>query len=1531
MPGNGVGDRVHNFFAQDNLSQGPRGDGNWPLNDNLWVGNQKQFGVSDSSPRNFNPQQSETERGHGSQRVDPHLFNLTQTRPEFTKNLSHREQSNSNGFMYGRQNFQTTPNEANFMGVDAEYGRNNMNQRGFPFYESQQEPVPQEPPKNPFRSETSEPHSGFDLFGNQSQSQSQNQMNNNQYPGFMQPLQQQQQQQPGFGDIQQLQQQLMLRKMQELQRQELQRQEELQRQQQQQQQQNSLNQASLFARQASGSHINGTPNSEWAEVAVNTNWLQRATPQVQGSSGGLAFSPEQSQPQRSMGFVNQQVDQSLYGVPVSRNQFPHQQPQNPFPGNHYGIPDPGKSLFGNTSGQGQIQQIKAPQNVAQDLFGPVVEDKSGNSEAALDPDEEKILFGSDDTNIWEAFGSSKNTGGGVSSLLEDNEFASGLPSSLQSGSWSALMQSAVAETISSGAGAQEEWPDLNFQNPEVPLVVKQDDINLVNSGSVPVSDSGIMNQSKQMNQGFKGMPGHWTSQQQNNKQNWNANESVVPPGNPRFNMNEDDSSLQQSDWKRVMNNGMGQGEGISGINPLVRGAVNRGNNFNQFPANNNQVNYWKNVDSKSRGSENSERSQGRMNKGPQVSESSFNSSDKEDLKMHEMENSNDSYRSGSSHLPNTFGQRETFSDAGDSRSLGGTKQQSLPNQGNRKAAAGSRKFQYHPMGNLDEDVGMPYGRTQGANTKSVPLQHSQGHFGHTKIGGQSVKSSETGKEVEGVPRGSHDMRFKGMIPGHVPDLFAPHDRSVGLSTPDKASQPSQNMLELLHKVDQSRDRGITRQMNNSLERNLSSEIPEPENSDGSFGGHQRSQSSNSQGIGLQLGPPSQRLPLPNHASQRTMQTVKPNSMNQTQVSNSRGKGQSNLSPFQSSHDGEFKNDRMSISGQTSSETSGGHKMVTNFSAALGTDLRNQFQNQQTVNARGQVLPTNHSGNESGHTSQIRQADETRVRSLNSGLYDNLSERVQASQPSTGEKFPAAQPRGNSGVSPQVPFPKMLPNTWANIPTQQLFSRKAQAQAQTQSNLATLHPLNIVESTTSLGQQNVEEQKQSTKESPSVDRSQIADGPGVNDPSSLNASQRDLEAFGRSLKPTNNISLPNQMKAMKNTENDPNKRLKDQENLLGGQQVAPWSGQPREHTTIPPQDTEMSGNVVVAKEVVAIASDQNGSQSIIPSVKIEHSQSHITPQMAPSWFDQSGTVKSGQMMPAVKTLEQQPFGRVSGSLEAHDKELGSVAADPSQAIVISKPVVPSPVAVEQLSSPPLQNPVPLKSKKRKYSTRDLHPWLKEVTGTVKNVQDICNASMEWCGATNRLMEKVEDDGEVIEDVPRPKRRIIITTQLMQQLFPAPPATILSTDATLNYESVAFNAARLALGDACNLVSSGRSSSSDSHGGSDPISDKNKESEKTNDNRLEEVVEDCMSKSKRLESDFSRLDKRASMLDLRVECQDLEKFSIINRFAKFHGRGQADGEGSSSDAAANVPKPFPQRYVIAVPLPKNLPERVQCLSL
>lgn len=66
MPGNEVGDRVHNFFGQENLSPGQHHsqsiEANWQgLNDNLWVGGQRQIGGPFiSSLKNYNLQQPGT-------------------------------------------------------------------------------------------------------------------------------------------------------------------------------------------------------------------------------------------------------------------------------------------------------------------------------------------------------------------------------------------------------------------------------------------------------------------------------------------------------------------------------------------------------------------------------------------------------------------------------------------------------------------------------------------------------------------------------------------------------------------------------------------------------------------------------------------------------------------------------------------------------------------------------------------------------------------------------------------------------------------------------------------------------------------------------------------------------------------------------------------------------------------------------------------------------------------------------------------------------------------------------------------------------------------------------------------------------------------------------------------------------------------------------------------------------------------------------------------------------------------------------
>lgn len=79
---------------------------------------------------------------------------------------------------------------------------------------------------------------------------------------------------------------------------------------------------------------------------------------------------------------------------------------------------------------------------------------------------------------------------------------------------------------------------------------------------------------------------------------------------------------------------------------------------------------------------------------------------------------------------------------------------------------------------------------------------------------------------------------------------------------------SQNMLELLQKVDQSNENNSVPQFQFSADR-MQSEIPHmAAASDGSASHHQYNQSSALQGFGLRLAPPSQRQAVANHALSR---------------------------------------------------------------------------------------------------------------------------------------------------------------------------------------------------------------------------------------------------------------------------------------------------------------------------------------------------------------------------------------------------------------------------------------------------------------------------------------------------------------------------------------------------------------------------------------------------------------------------------------------------------------------------------------
>lgn len=117
----------------------------------------------------------------------------------------------------------------------------------------------------------------------------------------------------------------------------------------------------------------------------------------------------------------------------------------------------------------QVQNFRGSQERA-DWTGSSREKttKVGGQELVkLDATEQKLLFSADEDSTWDAsFGSGNiDSGAPCRNLLDGNNSFNVFPS-LQSGSWSALMQSAVAETSSGDTGLQHEWNGLSFQQKE---------------------------------------------------------------------------------------------------------------------------------------------------------------------------------------------------------------------------------------------------------------------------------------------------------------------------------------------------------------------------------------------------------------------------------------------------------------------------------------------------------------------------------------------------------------------------------------------------------------------------------------------------------------------------------------------------------------------------------------------------------------------------------------------------------------------------------------------------------------------------------------------------------------------------------------------------------------------------------------------------------------------------------------------------------------------------------------------------------
>ncbi|KAJ6853884.1 uncharacterized protein M6B38_101290 [Iris pallida] len=337
--------------------------------------------------------------------------------------------------------------------------------------------------------------------------------------------------------------------------------------------------------------------------------------------------------------------------------------------------------------------------------------------------------------------------------------------------------------------------------------------------------------------------------------------------------------------------------------------------------------------------------------------------------------------------------------------------------------------------------------------------------------------------------------------------------------------------------------------------------------------------------------------------------------------------------------------------------------------------------------------------------------------------------------------------------------------------------------------------------------------------------------------------------------------------------------------------------------------------------------------------IRNGHPQISPQMAPSWLEHYRD-KNGQILAMhadqrnARAAPQQCFSaeiaeRMGSNPSVEQRIESSQFSSPSHS------TSPSPKAANKFSPhlplDMIDHDTITGPKKRKLAALEILPWHQEVVAGLQIPQSISSTEREWACSANRLTEKVEDEAELKEDgtlVPRARRRLILTTQLMQQLLPPVPAPILASEVTSTYEHVTYFLAKSALGRACSMISCSGSDSWEHLDSGNRMLDK---VQKAREFFFSKIVEDFIGRSRKLESDLLRLDKGTSVIDLRLECQDLERFSLVNRLGKFHGQCQAHGVESSSSSQSATRKLLPHKYVNGIPVPGSLPEGVICFSL
>ncbi|TVU47950.1 hypothetical protein EJB05_07568 [Eragrostis curvula] len=1451
----------------------------------------------------------------------------------------------------------------------------------------------------------------------------------------------------------------------------------------------------------------------------STNWDQ-----LVGSSGmgnfinGSMFTNAQNQSVRPMGLATHQMDPSFYpmhgassrgpgnqysqflGVPADSQSAmarvgPDQSEKTSRPFNssmnEHSLHMQGTSMqnFGkggflnNNAMQSQSDNIKAGNPVtmnhlqlgfqAQDFHGrpnqvdfqvgvqekPSVQVGPASGRASLDPTEEKILFGNDEDSNWGALLRGDDDHG--NSLDNDNLGGAGAYSSLQSGSWSALMQEALQSTTSEKNSPKEQWSGLSFQKNEQVVannstISGRDENKLaalsgtnienarpstvssygdgtmnnpnlasfqhamrtsyerrdqmphespsatVNSHQSPSEvNNGYFQQSLKQNQSDRRQEqvhlanGLWAQQKsellRNNSHSTSTHAtpasahgfwmSQQSPAN--HNMNRETSN-NQNDWKT--NNALGQdinntpnvfnssenswrssGGTANSVQRLqqmksdistaqMSNESSDGKNMNMVGSSMPMVtqDHYQMITGRSGEQAGMNRNMG--HRVSETSESPGNSTDQRSSDCNqEYLNANSNERQA--HLFN-HGQLTTSDSASRRHSpFAGKDSQNLGQSGQQ--AMGSYMLQNRAMGNS----GMNFGHSPGnsvPNSLFPPQSHQMRNNLQHHFGTNSHVSSNTPSVNEKMLMAQEQLQSRHGLPNSSSafggsDAVLPQNRAV---------QNSQHMLQLLHKVDNSRNSNATADMAN--------------NTPGIVSGQQQPNQPTMQGYGLRLAPPSQRQSSSGHlwSSQTNADGKQSDNSGQederTQLPSTTS--QSMTPPHPNSQSSLFHTSETDNTGQPHGrfpQLSSGQQYPAAEARPGPASMQQQPQQGSSATVFKNVWT-----NISAQRLAGMQANKITPNILQSMMFPNNAgaSNLWSSQKTDDQGQKAATPPDvtTSSANSQSQDTKQAVDSDSGLAPSQKANFESTAATVSGGNGSVQKPssdgnyANPVSSFAQLRQQGIMSAKQ-------------GENPGANFQAmsaSHNTAHNGIVLHG-SPAPSNiqqqNYSLLHQVQAMRHADIDPGNAVGKTINPEIGSDASSvdWkSGQRFAHVStnstklstdnmgspgVPgsfPSDMKMLSFASRSEErnpsipsqlpsgerqshvmVTSQNDHQNQAQPIgmnAASNSVERSERpRINPQMAPSWFGHYGNYRNGQNLAMINAQKTTPlpynFPKASWNIDNNSAE---------QRVESGQPVrpghYPPSTKVDNLVSSNVKAASIVRPKKRKSMESALVPWHKIIEGPQK-MRNISTSEMDWAWAANRLMEK--DEAETLDDGPLsylPRKRLILSTQLIQQLLPAIPATILRAQAVSAYESATYTLSMLTLRDACSMASSSLYNSCS------PVDDENNPSKQTTsvkkmEGKLSKAVEVFVGRIRKMENDFMSLNKRASMLDVQLECQDLERISIVNRLGRFHGRNHAAAVEGSAGSEMIPRRIFPERHVMSFAVPGNLPDGAYCLSL